>query len=249
MPRSDDGSIEYDIKMVKVKDHILISINDGEKTTSVTIALPDSVRFAYAGITGEHCFLSKVRINKSDDKVADDYIPRIAEEISFIDGPEGDIPNIQSNGYRYASTEGIRLTDGLQISFHAMSLPTARLIWHCPYISIFYSDDGKVGGKNYREYGFIRLDGEDWQEEGKAHNRQIVNMNDDFMGWEEWKRFNRKGFDCVVNFEYKGNKIIVTTENMGLSIRSITTVLDGTSKFYISLTGDQCAITNIRYKI
>jgi hypothetical protein len=159
----------------------------------------------------------------------------------------GDIPNIQINGYRYASSEGIPVTDGLKISFHAMSLPTARLIWHCPYISIFYADDGKVNGKNYREYGFIRLDGEDWQEEGKAHNRQIVNMSDEFEGWNEWKQFNRKGFDCVVNFEYKDNKIIVTTENMGLSIRSITTILDGTKKFYTSLTGDQCVITNIRY--
>ncbi len=249
MPKaaSVDGSVNYDIKLVKCKDHVLIMLNDGEKTTRVTIALPDSARFVYAGITGEYCLLSDVSINKADNKVPDDYIPRIAEEISFLDGPVGDIPNIQINGYRYASSEGIPVTDGLKISFHAMSLPTARLIWHCPYISIFYADDGKVNGKNYREYGFIRLDGEDWQEEGKAHNRQIVNMSDEFEGWNEWKQFNRKGFDCVVNFEYKDNKIIVTTENMGLSIRSITTILDGTKKFYTSLTGDQCVITNIRY--
>ena len=36
------------------------------------------------------------------------------------------------------------------------------------------------------------------------------------------------------------------TENLGIAISSVTTILDDVMKdVYVSLTGDQCAITNI----
>ncbi|MBR1876273.1 MAG: hypothetical protein IJ805_04110 [Lachnospiraceae bacterium] len=45
---------------------------------------------------------------------------------------------------------GIPVRDGLKIQFHSMSLPTANLIWHCPYITIYHSSDKKVNGDDYR---------------------------------------------------------------------------------------------------
>lgn len=54
---------------------------------------------------------------------------------------------------------GIVLNCGLEIRFHTMSLPTAWLVWHCPYIVIFTSEDGRVNGEKYKEYVLVRADG------------------------------------------------------------------------------------------
>lgn len=240
--------VPYDIEAVKYKDHVMLRLDDGLKIMEVTAALPDSSRYVYIGLTGKRCQISDVRISRSEKAVGADAIPRIAEEISYIDDPEGDIPNLQVDGQCTAATEGIEITDGMKIYFHTKSLPTARLIWHCPYLDIFTSDDRRVNGKNYREYALIRLDGEDWQRGKYSENRLIVNKNDNFGGWEAWKQINREGMDCVVKFEQEGSKIVTMTENSGLAIRCTTTIKDGREGIYVALTGDQCAITDIRIK-
>ena len=244
------GKTIYDLEAVKCKDHVLISIREGSRTTDITVALPDSSRYAYIALTGKNCYIGDVHIEKAKDPVPDDYIPRIAEEISFIDGPEGDIPNVQIDSVRSAYSEGIPVRDKLLLNFHTMSLPTARLIWHCPYIVLFHSADGKVNGKGYREYSVIRLDGENWEDENQAQGRIIVNREDDFEGWETWKRKNKEGFDCAVLITRKENKILISTKNFGLSVTSITILpeemMNLTTPIYMALTGDQCALTNIR---
>lgn len=124
--------------------------------------------------------------------ITEEQIPRIAEEIGYINRTEGDIPNIQVNGYRYTATKGIPITDGLEVSFHTMGLPTASLVWHCSYIDIFHSSDGMIGSNDYTEYSLIRLDGENWESEGCSENKLIVNKTEEFDGWDSWKKATRK---------------------------------------------------------
>ena len=238
--------IDFEGEIVRFKDHVLIKLNNKYQDITVTVALPDSSRYAYLSLTGMHCSFSNVEITQSKNMVDENYIPRIAEPISYIDGPQGDVPNVQVDGWRSASSEGILVTDSMTISFHAKSLPTARLIWHCPFICLFYSDDKIPGGKNYKEFVVVRLDGENWEENALATTSIIINKNDDFEGWTAWKELNKKGFDCKVHLRREGNKISVVTENGGISIKSITTLKEPQSKIYASLTGDQCAITNIK---
>ena len=245
-PESSIGEKQYSIVAVKYKDHVLIKTDNGAKITETTIALPDSSRYAYIGLTGEHCSINELDISRAEEPVGADCITRIAEEISYIDGNVGDIPNVQVDGLRSDSSMGIPITDGLTLSFHAKSLPTSRLIWHCPYISIFHSYNGTTMGDEYREYALIRLDGESMGNQNENLNKLVVNRTEDFEGWDEWKKFNKDGFDSVVRFERKGNVIVTITENFGLSIRNTTTINDGTEDIYVSLTGDQCALTNIR---
>ena len=93
---------------VRVKDHMLVRISDNEKTMETIIALPDSTRFSYISLTGEHCMISNIHVDCDDIPVAEDTIPRIAEEISFIRGcPQGDVPNVQVDGWCSSFTEGI----------------------------------------------------------------------------------------------------------------------------------------------
>ncbi len=238
--------VEYNIEASRYKDHVLIKIDDGGSVVEFTIALPDNTRWAYIGVTGEQCTISDGSVRKLGTPIKSDYIPRIAGEISFINVPDGDIPNIQIDGHRTDNTGGIELKDNLKLSFHTVSLPTARLLWHCPYIAIFYSDDEKVFGKNYTEYSLIRLDGESWDEESDVDNKLVVTKNDDFPGWDEWKAANKEGYDAVVTFERKGDIIVTYTENMGLSVVNTTVIREGANKVYVALTGDQCALTNIK---
>ncbi len=246
---SPDDPCEYDIEAVKIRDHVQVKITgsrDGSDVSMIiTLALPDSSRYAYISLTGEYCVISDVRIDRDEEKVPDDYITRIADEVSYVDRPEGDIPNVQVNGHKTEASKGIPLGNGMTLTFHAMSLPTARLIWHCPYISIYSSDSGDPYTKGYKEYALVRLDGEYW-DSGAFNNKLIVNKNDDFAGWEAWKSALSEGIDCSVNFRREGNLIVTTTENKGLFIKNTTTIQGNPDKVYVALTGDQCAITTIK---
>lgn len=237
---------KYTLELVKRKDHILARIDDGEKTVAVTVALPDSSRFVYAALTGENCVISDINVSRSEEMVPENHIPRIAEEISYIDGPEGDIPSLQVDSFRTSATEGIPVTDGLKITFHSKSLPTARLIWHCPYVILFHSADRKINGKDYREYALIRIDGENWEGNGLSENALSVEKTKEFGSWDDWKEANRKGFDCTVSFRRNGRTVTTETENLGIRMTDVTTVKDGPAEIYAALSGDQVVLTNIR---
>ena len=239
---------DYVIEAVKYEDHVRIKIISETDAWEFIIALQDASRFAYLGIMGEYCTVIINELKKSDEILKDGDIPRIAEKISFINVPEGDIPNVQVDSWRTAATDGIRVTDGLNITFHTVSLPTARLVWHCPSLSFFSSLDGHVNGKGYRELCLIRMDGESWETDDNVDNTIQANKSDDFEGWENWKAKNKQGLDCSVLIRMKDNKIIVTTENSGISIRNDMVINGPVDDIYVSLTGDQCALTNIKIK-
>ena len=199
------------------------------------------------GLTGENCRISNISTEKSETEIPADHIPRIAEEVSFIrNEPTGDIPNIQIDDYRMAHSEGIPITDGLILTFHSKCLPTARLVWHCPFIDIFSSDDGVVYGESYRDLAFMRFDEEFWDCDPTCHADLNVTKTNAFEGWDAWKKYNHDGYDATVEFKVEDNTITIITENAGISI-SNTAVITGIAKtIYASVTGDQIAITNIR---
>lgn len=236
----------FKIEAVRIKDHAQIRVSNSEQTTEVIAALPDSTRYLYIGITGEHCRISDLITERAASESAPDLIPRIAEEISYINVPAGDVPNVQIDGFRSDASEGIEVRDGLRLSFHTKSLPTARLVWHCPFILLFCSDNGRVRGVNYRELAFMRFDGESWESDPKNHIILSVRKNDSFVSWDSWMQFNRDGYDAVVTFRVEGSRITMITENAGISVKS-TAVLSGIDrKIYAAVTGDQVAVTNIR---
>ena len=251
--KDDNGSVKagkaaaYEIEAVRYRDHAMIRISKGKRTVESIIALPDSTRFAYLSLTGEHCTISNIHVDKDAGTVAADYIPRIAEEISYIKGcPEGDIPNVQVDAWRSDATQGIPVADGMEISFHTQSLPTARLIWHCPFVTVFTSKDGRIGGEGYREFLLLRLDGEKWESDAHAANEVEITHRKDFVGWNAWKEKNREGLDCRIKMQREDNTIRITTENLGIKIASVTKIMDEVEELYVALTGDQCALTNIR---
>ena len=244
---ASDGDGWYDIEALRVKDHALVRITGEGRSRQIVLALPDCSRYCYIAVTGEHCRVSGLRVQYDEARAADDAIPRIAEEISFIrDSTQGDIPNIQVDNWRSASTQGIPIEGGLKLCFRSQSLPTSRLVWQCAYISVFTSADGQPGGKRYREYALMRLDGEDWESNEHAENRVQTRLMPDFVGWDEWKKQNRQGIDCEVEIRREGRQVTLRTENLGIEITCVTTIRDDVRDVYVALTGDQCTVTNIR---
>lgn len=236
---------DFEIEAVRIKDHMMITISCPFNSLRVIMALPDSSHYCYLSLTGAHCTINNIEVHKNPDQIPLNYIPRIAPELNYITGPEGDIPSIQIYDWRSASTEGVLVQERMTIRFHTMSLPTARLIWHCPFICLFYSADKKVNGPDFKEYALIRLDGENWESDDKAKNTLIINKNDTFSGWEDWKKKNKEGMDCVVTVRRESRRITVITENAGIAIRSVTILQDDIPEVYLSLTGDQCVLTDI----
>ena len=244
---TDSGIREYDLEAVRVRDHVQVRIDDGEQVREFTIALPDNSRFAYLSFTGQNCLFREFRNREDKNSVNEDYISRIADEINYIKGcPEGDLPNIQIDGWRTASTEGIPVDGNTGISFHTKSLPSARLVWHCPFICLFASADRKVNGRGYREFALIRLDGENWHTDDQVNNDTQVHMTDAFPGWDKWKSRQKDGIDCGIILRRENDSVILRTENLGISIHSVITIRGFSGDIYAALTGDQCAITEIQ---
>ena len=238
----------YFIEIARNRDHVQIKLEGKGYRSEVVIALPDSSKYAYIGLTGENCHISSIEVEKTGKKVPEDEIPRISEEINYINRLESDIPNVQIDSNRSDYTEGVKVTDGMRIIFHTMSLPSANLVWHCPFILLYTSDDGSVMGRGYKEYAMIRLDGEAQGGGDSSDNRNNVDKGKEFTTWENWKKLNRKGFECTVCFTKLKNKIITETENGGISITNITTIHDKDKEIYVSITGDQVALTDIRIR-
>ena len=244
---SVDGETRYEIETVRHKDHVMIRVSDGKTVRQTIVALPDGSRFAYTALEGEGCEMSPIRVVVEEEAVPEDYIPRIAEEISYIRNcPQGDVPNVQIDSWRSESTEGIPITDGMRLTFHTKSLPTARLVWHCPFISIYTSKDGRPGGAGYREFLLVRLDGENWESDDHVENNVHVEHTRAFESWNAWKERNKQGLDCAADIWRDGRHIRISTETIGISILADTNILDDVDELYVGLTGDQCAITNIR---
>lgn len=239
--------LEYKITAVRRRDHMMVTVDNKFRTIEFIIAMPDSSRYSYVALSGEHCSIEDVNIKKSEEAVPEDYIPRIAEEVSYINVPAGDIPNVQIDGWRSAISMPIPLKDRVDIKLHAMSLPTSRLIWHCPFVSIYTSEDGSFGGEGFREFSIVRLDGESWESDDACTNLLSVTETDEFDNWNEWKRLNKEGVEAVITVEVNGNDIIIKTFDAGIEVKNIASIEgEMPEKLYIGLTGDQCAITNIR---
>lgn len=236
----------YEIRMGRYRDHIKLVMRSPDNAREVVVALPNSSDSVYVALTGEHCRLRNIQVLQTGEIIGEKDIPRIAKEISHTDGMEGDLKNIQIDHPLSAYTSAIEIRDRLKLIFHTTTLPGSTLIWHCPYIVLYYSQDKTVGGAGYREYAMIKLDGEDNGSNAYARNNCNVTHTSAFPGWEAWKEANREGMECRITLEKRGNRVTLSTENLGIRIQNVTELSDRTGTVYAALTGDKCALTDIR---
>ncbi len=255
--KEDDGSAKngsadetfYEITAGHYEDHINMHIKNGSRLMDVVIALPDSSRYAYMAITGENCRVYDIDVEKTDILMEEADIKRIAPRQDYTDRLEGDIPNIQILGTRAVSTDGFLLKDFLRLTFRTMTLPSSDFVWNCPYIILFTSRDGKVGGDGYKEYSLVKLNGESNDGGDFADNKIEVSKDNGFRNWDKWMEDNQKGLECEAVITRKGKTIIINVEDSGVSIKNTTVIKDDLQGgLYIALTGDLCVLTDIRIR-
>lgn len=235
---------ECNFEIVKDNDHIYFEMQSEGKHIKGTLALPDNTRYVYMSITGTNCIVRNINDSHDDEPIKDGAIKRIVDPISYLSGKEGNLPSIQIDGYRTASTPGILLDSKVDIEFEMKCLPFAERIWHCPYVIIYYSDDGQLFGANYREYGVIRFNGESWGEVEGCANKITVDKTIDFPGWDQWKQDNKAGRKCNVSITLVDNCVVLKTASGGIDIENVTEI-EADKKIYVALSGDQCVIENI----
>ena len=238
----------YEISFGRYEDHLLIHMTSCNAEVEAIVALPDNSKSALIGLTGENCRIRNITVRQTEEQLNADSIPQIVSKISYIDRLESDLPNVQINHFRSAATNGVPIVDNTEIVFHTMSLPSANLVWHCPYIVIFYAEDGKVGGEGYQEFVLLKINGESSGNEWFASNKLVMKKSNAFPGWDTWKEKHKAGMECTVRLVRRGNKIIVSTENLGVSLENTTTIFEAREAVYVALTGDQVALTDIRVK-
>ena len=240
------ASGEYEITAGRYEDHLSIRMVSSSHTVDVVMAIPDVSRESYISLSGENCALRNITVTQTGERTEPDSIRKIVSKISYIDRLESDLPNVQVEHARSAYTESVEVKDGLDIEFHTMSLPSANLVWHCPCIILFYSEDKKVGGKGYKEYALIKLNGEVSSDERYAQNDLFMRKTNRFPGWDKWKSMNKEGMECSVHFAKKGSRVVISTENLGIAIENTTVIIDGNKTVYAVLTGNRVALTDIR---
>ncbi|MBQ7470049.1 MAG: HD domain-containing protein [Pseudobutyrivibrio sp.] len=236
----------YEIMTSRYEDHVKITIIGEGKKIDIVMALPDTSKYAYVGLTGEYCNLKNIEVETSEDSNVQIPIERIAPVVSYINRLESDLPNIQIDRNRSVYTEPVSVEDGMNVIFHSMSLPAAKLVWHCPYVLLYYSDDGRVDGANYREYALVKLSGENDCDTIYAENSMTNNQSSEFVDWDTWEMKNKEGVECHISFRKKKNSIEIAAEDAGIIIRNTTRIKEMPKVVYFALTGDECAITDIR---
>ena len=234
------------IEAFRFEDHFKMKLNSSRGTVELIMALPDKSKASYIGLTGENCSLTDISVLQSGESVAEGDIKKIIRDENYIDRLQSDVPNVQIDRDRSDTTCGVELKDELRIDFHTMSLPSANLVWHCPFILIYYSEDKKVNGTGYREYALIKINGECSSGDSRTQNKFKMKKNTTFPGWESWKDRNKEGMECSVELVRKGNTITTVTENLGIYIENTTVLSNAPDMVYVALTGDQVALTDIR---
>lgn len=238
----------YKITACRFEDHLLLKMQSPEKSFEVIVALPSASKSAYIGITGENVHIQNIKVEQTNQLTTENDIPRIAEKLNYINRIESDIPNVQIVKPLDEFTQGVEVKNGMKIYFHAQSLPDANLVWHCPYIILYASEDGKVYGKNYREYAMIKFDGEENGSNENAENEFVMKKTESFTNWEDWEEHNKAGYECMVEFIKNGSEVMLRTHNKGIFIQNTTKVRNGNKEIFVAFSGDQVALTDIRIR-
>ena len=239
---------KYIVTAGRYENHIRIMLTSYNGSKEVIIALSGGYNNICLALTGENCRLDNITVTNTEKVLKEGDIETIAPVMLFTDRMESDIPNIQIERKRSAYTSGIAVGRRTGIKFHTQTLPDANLVWNCPYIILYSSEDGKVNGKDYTEYAAIKLNGEIEENNENVINKFSVKKKETFKDWDYWKTVNKQGLECEVTVERKAGKIIIFTENLGIAISNTTETDDDKKRIYVALSGDVCALTDIRLK-
>lgn len=236
------------VTAVRYGRYVLIRMENAGMIVHATTTIPeDAPDSLYLVLTGEVCTMTDFVIRREPEAIGPGYIEPVVETKTFIPTEEGDIPNIDCSGWWLQHSDGILVTsEPVHVTYHSISYPQAKESWHAPLIVLFSSMDQLVNGVAYTEYSITRNDGYGWITDGGGYASRDSHT-DEFITWLDWLGKNKEGVECKLTAYRKDDMVIIEQENSGVKVISHTIIpYSNTLPVFISLSGELCAITNIR---
>ena len=142
---------------------------------------------------------------------------------------------------------------GMAVTFKNNTHADAVNGWDIPLAVAYTGDAPVVNGAGYKEYVVVRGDGYAW-----ANADGDINTGAGLASWsglgytfeanpvnDSWLEDNKSGTECKVQAVKSDGKVIIETKVGSVTSKTTFPVEDG-KKVYISLTGEQCKLTNIK---
>ena len=235
------------VTAVRYEDHVLVELENNGQKVKATIALPDNCGQVYISLTGEHCTISEINISYADRAVGAGFIEPIEEKYAVTKANEGDVPNIECEGWWSEFSQGFEITEEkLRIRYHSISYASAKRIWHTPLTVIFTSNDHNVDGDGYIQYEILRSDGECWGTEAIGKPKSELAWDEKFKDWSDWMAKNKEGVNCEVVVYRQGDTVYTEMKNTGITVSSeFVLPVRATGAVCLALTGELCALTDI----
>lgn len=238
------------VMAVRYRQYAMIRMENAGVVVSATVTLPESAgENVYFALTGERCRLSDFMPNRDSEPIGEGAIMPVMLERLVMERLEGDLPNLDCQGWWTAHSEGIEITEEpMTITFDSISYPQAKESWHAPLLVLFSALDKSVNGIAYTEYSVTRSDGYGWKESADDFSRE-EEFAEDWKSWEDWLSKNKEGVKCTVTAVRRQDTILLTQENSGVKVNSYVDIPVSIGlPVCLALSGELCFISNIKIK-
>ncbi len=260
--KSNDG---VDCKVSAVKGDGKVTITFINHTVKSVTEIPYSgdEKF-FISISGEQCVFGKELPSAEKPKPLAPYpvvlptpeptpVPTPAPTLPPADDENSEGIELECGTFWTAWTLGTEVTEsGTAVTFKNTTNASATDNWNTPGIVAYSASEPKVNSDGYKEYVYIRADNWAWNPAGDKESSSwtssgysMTNNMDSSFDWGTWLAANKAGTDCKVQAIKTDGKIVIETTVAGLTTVTTFPVADG-EKVYISLTGEQCKLTNIK---
>ncbi len=241
---------ECKITAVRDERYVLVRIENAGVVIKATTTVPKEAknRDLFLTITGEKCQMTNFAIERSEEPIESGAITPVTYRKSAMEEKVGDIPNVNCSGWWTAHSDGILVDETpVRIVYNTISYINAAENWHTPILVVYSAFDQTVGGVAYYEFAVTRSDAYGWSTGADAYSFEGTYSND-WTDWGQWLAKNKAGIkDCEIMAVRRDDNIIITQTNAGVTVKSVIQIpLNTQFPVYISLTGELCALSNIR---
>ncbi len=162
------------------------------------------------------------------------------------------VSDVDASGWWVSHSEGIQLEDGIKttITFTGTTYDSASYNWNAPIYVVYTADDYFYGGadisstEGYTEYYVMRADVYGWEGAGSlGASYETISTPAD---WDAWLTESKAGMEGTITATLDDSTL--TVDYVYGDAETVATItVDASKLVYLSLTGEECEVTDISY--
>ncbi|MCI8752065.1 MAG: hypothetical protein HFH66_12035 [Lachnospiraceae bacterium] len=269
------SGIDCKVQAIKSNNKIYIEFTAGKKKTLTSLPYTGEEE-VYISLSGEMCNITNIAETEYTNIVPEDPTPdnpgtdepgtdNPGTEDPKPDNPGTDTPvtpgdtenSVTFEKWWSKHLEGVKITEeGITANFKSKSNGTFR--HDVPVYVVFSSDDKKVNGTNYAEYGVMRSDCVGWAGTagkikywGEGSDKYYSDKDAGVAGTEseiaEWVEAKQKDFVDYTVSAYKSGKYVFMKINAGGLVTYAKVTVSSSANTYLSLSGENCSVKDITW--